>query len=97
MAAIMDMMKSGVLSEDSLVKEIKESVAKGWDVNQKDEHGCRPLMLAETPKVAEVLIESGADVNARDNHGNTALKWATVNKCNGVVTLLIAAGARQHS
>ena len=59
MTAIMDMMKSGVLSEDSLVKEIKESVAKGWDVNQKDECGCRPLMLAETQKIAEVLIEYG--------------------------------------
>ncbi|MBO5997637.1 MAG: hypothetical protein J6P93_03845 [Alphaproteobacteria bacterium] len=97
MAGIIDMIKSGVLSEESLIREIKDSVAKGWNVNQKDECGCRPLMLTESPKVAKELIASGADVNAEDNHGNTALRWAKAKGNDGVVTVLIAAGARQRS
>ena len=86
----------GVLSEDSLLNVIRDLVSKGWDVNQKDEFGRRPLMLAETPKVAQELIASGADINAVDYHGNTALRWAMANGCKGVVTVLIAAGAKQR-
>ena len=84
----------GILSDDSILKRIKDLVAEGWDVNQKDEFGCRPLMRAESPKVAKALIASGADINAVDYHGNTALKWARVNGNEDVVAVLIAAGAK---
>ena len=86
----------GLLSEESLLNVIKDLVSKGWDVNQKDEFGRRPLMLTESPKVAQELIASGADINAVDYHGNTALRWAMTNGCKDVVTVLIAAGAKQR-
>ena len=52
-------------------------IAKGLDVNAKNDGGETPLHSAGNKEVAELLIEKGADVNAKDVDGDTPLDWAT--------------------
>ena len=58
---------------------IKDLLAKGADVNAKDDDGGTPLLIAVTlgnKEIAELLIANGADVNVKDKHGGTPLDWA---------------------
>ncbi len=74
-------------------------------VNQADEHGFTPLMLAvssadRTPELVQALIDAGADVNAKTGEGYTALHMmADVNGPTGhgampghLARILVAAG-----
>ena len=61
-------------------KEIVELlIAKGVDVNAKNNRGGTPLHLANNKEIAELLIANGADVNAKDEDGETPLDWAIRN------------------
>jgi ankyrin repeat protein len=54
-------------------------LAKGADVNSKDNNGNRPLHWAAEmgcEDVVKLLLANGADVNARDYNGFTPLHWA---------------------
>ena len=54
-------------------------IAKGADVNAKDNQGRTPLDVAiefRHTETAELLIAKGADVNAKDDRGETPLDWA---------------------
>ena len=57
-------------------------LAKGANVNAKDNEGKTVLMWAVDPQLSgsiekvQALLEKGADVNAKDNNGRTALMWA---------------------
>ena len=69
----------------------------GADVNERDENGNTPLLLAtghwgggmdgspanEDPAVVRLLLEAGADVNARNNGGSTPLANAAGGKLVG--------------
>jgi ankyrin repeat protein len=53
-------------------------VAKGVDVNTRDERGATPLMYAAAAGSAQMmrqLIMAGADVNGKNNFDATALMW----------------------
>jgi len=61
-------------------KEVVELlIAKGVDVNAKNNRGVTPLHLANNKEIAELLIANGADVNAKDEDGETPLDWAIRN------------------
>jgi ankyrin repeat protein len=58
---------------------IKQHIAFGTDLNQKDEYGSTPLSIAITfnkPAVAHALINGGADLSATTADGSTALHSA---------------------
>jgi ankyrin repeat protein len=54
-------------------------LAKGADVNARDNTGGTPLILAAfegRTNAVQILLAHGADVNAKDNKGETALMAA---------------------
>jgi ankyrin repeat protein len=53
-------------------------IARGGDVNYRNQPGETPLMAASLRSDAtlvQALLERGADINAQDAEGNTALHW----------------------
>ena len=71
-------------------------LAKGADVNAKNNAGSTALMAASEKghkEVVELLLAKGADVNAKANAGWTALMYASQNGDKEVVELLLAKGA----
>jgi ankyrin repeat protein len=93
-AGINDELRSAVEKND--IKKVKELIAKGADVNAKDNHGTTPLMFAalmERAEAAKVLIEKGADVNAKDPEGWTPLIFAIRLGQAEIAKLLIEKGA----
>ena len=61
------------------IKNVRELLANGADVDAKDKNGETALHWAACDgrvDVAKILIEKGADVDAKDNHGWTALHEA---------------------
>jgi TonB family protein len=81
--------------------DVKNHLARGANVNAKNEWGQTPLFLAATKgnkDVAELLIAKGADVNAKDIAGATTLYLAVAKGLGHkdlaeLVELLIAKGA----
>ncbi|MFC1478071.1 ankyrin repeat domain-containing protein [Candidatus Margulisiibacteriota bacterium] len=87
--------------------DIKQALAKGADVNAKNEWGTA-LILAVSKNVLTILlnngwsakkeavkalIEAGADLNAQNKEGNTALMIAIRNGKTEILNLLTDAGA----
>lgn len=68
----------------------------GYDVNQKNDVGWTPLMVAAffgNERIAATLIESGARVSAQDNQGYTPLHWSALQGYAKVADLLLRKGA----
>jgi ankyrin repeat protein len=72
-------------------------LARGADVNHRDKYGRTPLFEAAChdckPGNAQLLLAKGADVNAQDNKGKTAFYYAQINANQGVIAVLVKAGA----
>jgi len=74
----------------------KQLLAKGANVNARDEEGCTPLIwavLAKNREVVDVLLAHGADVNCKNNQGETAIYWAAMSGDMGITNLLLEKGA----
>ena len=77
-------------------ESIRQHLAKGADVNGKDDKQATPLHWAAVygqTEAAELLIGQGADVNGKDGAGSTPLHWAAFLGQPKTVQLLIKKGA----
>ena len=77
---------------------LRQLVARGADLNVKDNYGDTPLMMAAgaahpEPATVRFLLERGADVHVKNKAGRTALDWALLQGDTPVVQLLRSAGA----
>jgi hypothetical protein len=75
---------------------IEGLIAKGADINARDNHGETPLFTAAcctSKEVVELLLAKGADINVKDYQGWTPLWQAVNNQQKEIVELLIAKGA----
>jgi ankyrin repeat protein len=75
---------------------IKDLLAKGTDVNARDERGGTALMqaaVANKTDVVKFLLESGADIDAQTDGGNTALIAAAGKGNREILQILLDAGA----
>jgi len=75
---------------------IQAHIAAGTDLNQKDDFGSTPLIIATTfgkTNAAILLIDAGADVNATGADGGTALHGAAFYCRTEIVKALLANGA----
>lgn len=79
-------------------KAVKAPLAKGADVNAKNEIGITALWIAASkgqPEVLQLLLDAGADVNARDGIWyQTPLSFAVAGGHAAIVTTLLKAGAK---
>lgn len=85
------------LEEDSVLDLVKLLVARGADINIKDDFEYRPLhdAISMAPReVAEFLIAKGADVNVKSaDQGQMPLHRAAIKGDKKIVRLLIGKGA----
>lgn len=75
---------------------IQAHIAAGSDLNQQDEYGSTPLIIATTfgkAAAAKQLIDAGADLNATGADGGTALHGAAFYCRTEIVEALLAKGA----
>src|SRR6266404_4377663 len=83
-------------AQDGDLQTVKDLLAKGADVNAKDNDGETALMIAASqsnPGILTELIEAGADINAQNNSGRTALMAAAFRANIEEIKLLLAKGA----
>ena len=62
------------------IEAVKQHIAAGTDVNEKDDSEWTPLhhaALFDHKEIAKLLIAKGADENAKDHNGTTPLDWAS--------------------
>lgn len=64
---------------------VEQLIQKGLDINQKDNSGSTPLILAiengrNNVDLAALLVSNGADVNAKNNQGKSVYKLASGKK-----------------
>ena len=76
------------------IKDVKQHLADGADVNVKNANGATPLHFAATKEIAELLIAKGADVNVKDNSGYTPLDQANRYKQTETADLLRKHGGK---
>ena len=78
------------------IDEIHTHIQAGSDLNEKDEYGSTPLIVAITfgkTDVAKALIEAGADITITNNEGSTPLHIAAFLCRTEIVEDLLANGA----
>ena len=81
------------------VDEIQKHIKAGSDLNEKDEYGSSPLIIAITfnkIEAAKALIEAGADLSVSNNEGSTPLHIAAFLCHIDMVEALLAKGADKN-
>lgn len=77
-------------------KTVQALIAKGANVDEMDETGMTPLMIAASEgrtAIAKTLIDAGADVKVASSDGTTALMRAASSNRVEVIKLLLSKGA----
>jgi len=80
--------------------EVKSLIAKGAEVNAKDNKGGTALMVASLNghiEIVQALLGKGAEVNAKSNKGGTALMVASLNGHIEIVQALLSKGAEVNA
>jgi ankyrin repeat protein len=76
------------------IDRIKYLIENGADVNQKDDFGWTPLLLATAKArsdIVKVLIDSDVDLNQRSSEGYTALMLAVIGADREIIKMLLDA------
>jgi ankyrin repeat protein len=72
-------------------------LAKGVDVNARNNNGKTPLFLTAFSRghtdIIKLLLDHGADVNAKEHNGETPLHSAALNASEDSTELLLSHGA----
>jgi ankyrin repeat protein len=88
-------------AQDGQMTTVKDLLAKGANVNARDETGRTALMWVaparDNSEMVNFLISKGADVNAIDNAGETALMIAASQSNPAILTALLEAGAEVNA
>jgi len=82
------------------IDAIRQHMRSGSDLNQKDQFGSTPLIIAITfgkTEAARALIEAGADIDIRTGDGSTPLHVASFFCRTEIVRALLDKGADKHS
>ena len=78
-------------------KLVRLLIDKGWNVNQKDEEGNTPLLLAagyrKEKNIVKLLLENGADPDVKNDQDETPISTAIYKQNKFTVQLLIDNGA----
>jgi len=78
--------------------KLESLIARGANVNAKDDGGVTPLHLAvlyKHPDTVKLLISKGADVNAKDIAFDTPLKYALKDNLEDIADILRKHGAKE--
>ena len=90
---VLERLRSG--DRESVVKQLGKKKVP-FDVNERDEEGLTPLMMAAVTNdsvMVELLLRHKANPNLQNNVGMTALMAAAFNTSEAVMPLLLAGGA----
>ncbi|MFC1799329.1 serine hydrolase [Candidatus Eisenbacteria bacterium] len=82
------------------IDAIRQHITAGSDLNEKDQFGSTPLIIATTfgkTEAARALIEAGADMEIRTSDGSTPLHVASFFCRTEIVKALLDKGANKHS
>lgn len=82
------------------IDAIRQHMRSGSDLNEKDQFGSTPLIIATTfgkTEAARALIEAGADIDIRTGDGSTPLHVASFFCRTEIVRALLDKGADKHS
>lgn len=82
------------------VAAVEQHIEAGADLNQRDDFGSTPLIIAAVfnrPKVAAALLAAGADSSLRDAQGSNPLHIAALLGRTEVVRSLLDAGADRYA
>src|SRR4051794_8922962 len=88
------------LAETGDLRRLEDLLARGVDVNARNQEGATALMMAAYQgqlEVVRALTDHGADLNATDFDGDTAVMLADHSGHEDIVRLLIARGAKAVS
>ncbi|NVK48992.1 MAG: ankyrin repeat domain-containing protein [Cyclobacteriaceae bacterium] len=78
------------------LENVSEILKSGSNLNEKDQYGSTPLIIAATfgkSEIAKLLIEEGADLNIPNNQGSTPLHIAAFFSYRDIVEALLSKGA----
>jgi CubicO group peptidase (beta-lactamase class C family) len=78
---------------------VRQHIAAGTDLNEKDAFGSTPLIIAATfgrDEVAKALIEAGADLGIRSKEGSSPLHVAAFFCRTEIVKALLDKGANKY-
>jgi len=86
-------------AESGNLEELKRALAKGLNINTRDENSCTLLHWAAVQgqlDVCEHLVKHGIDINAVNDYGSTALHLSAQKDRLDVARLLIEYGANKN-
>lgn len=78
------------------ILQTRQFLSSGGDVNERDEEGMTPLMVAarqDNYRVMEVLLDHGANLHLKDDYGRSALWHAFETDSFNTFKMLLAHGA----